>query len=168
MTYNQQYIHQEELIMEFVNGVQAIIIDRSMDDASMNNSNILLLQSEARWTSMDIRRLKEQLTPNQQLIILPDSTNVVVIRRGEEVAQEKPTNDLGAELRALTVEDIIDWHKKEATKHCDNTCRYWAMPFGANNHICGSCIRGWINKGKGTDNYEFRSDLSNVSEKKHE
>jgi hypothetical protein len=93
-TYNLRFIHQEDIIMEFVNGVQAIIIDRSMDDASMNNSNILLLQSEARWTSMDIRRLKEQLTPNQQLIILPDSTNVVVIRRGEEVAQEKRMKSL--------------------------------------------------------------------------
>ena len=98
--------------MEFVNGVlQAIIIDRSMDDASMNNSNILLLQSDRKWLSMDIQRLKEQLTPNQQLIILPDSTNVAVIRRGEEVAQRKPTKNLGDEIRALTVEDIINWHK---------------------------------------------------------
>ena len=79
--------------MDFVNGVRAIIIDRSTEDASKNNSTILLLQSEERWVSTDIRRLKEQLTPNQQLIILPDSTNVVPIRMGEVVAQEKHMNN---------------------------------------------------------------------------
>ena len=78
--------------MDFVNGVQAIIIDRSTGDSSTNNSTIFLLQSEEKWVSMDIRRLKEQLTPNQQLIILPDGTNVVPIRMGEVIAQEKPTN----------------------------------------------------------------------------
>ena len=78
--------------MDFANGVRAIIIDRSTGDASTNNSTILLLQSEERWVSTDIRRLKEQLTPNQQLIILPDGTNVVPIRMGEGIAQEKPTN----------------------------------------------------------------------------
>lgn len=79
--------------MDYVNGVRAIIIDRSTEGQSKNNSTILLLQSEERWGSMDIRRLKEQLTPNQQLIILPDGTNVVPILMGEAVAQEKPTND---------------------------------------------------------------------------
>ena len=79
--------------MDYVNGVRAIIIDRSTEDASTNNSTILLLQSEERWGSMDIRRLKDQLTPNQQLIILPDSTNVVPIRMGEVVVQDKPTNN---------------------------------------------------------------------------
>lgn len=78
--------------MDFVNGVQAIIIDRSTGDSSTNNSTIFLLQSEEKWVSMDICRLKEQLTPNQQLIILPDGTNVVPIRMGEVIAQEKPTN----------------------------------------------------------------------------
>ena len=79
--------------MDYVSGVQAIIMQESTAGQSSNNSTILLLQSETRWTSMDIRRLKEQLTPNQQLIILPDGTNVVPIRMGEAVAQEKPTND---------------------------------------------------------------------------
>lgn len=87
--------------MDYVNGTQAVIIDRSTEGPSTNNSTILVLQSEERWTSLDIHNLKRQLLPNQQLIVLPDGTNVVQIHQVEDQKQEEPTN-----ISAATI-DII-------------------------------------------------------------
>ena len=123
--------------MDYVNGVRAIIIDRSTEGQSKNNSTILLLQSEERWGSMDIRRLKDQLTPNQQLIILPDSTNVVPIRMGEVVVQEKPMND------------------SPRVEKCDSSCKFWSKPWSYDK--CRSCKRNLIIHYEGiTDNWEAK------------
>lgn len=123
--------------MDCVNGVQAIIMQESTADQSKSNSSILLLQSEKRWTSMDIQRLKEQLTQKQQLIVLPVGTNVVVCQQEDVKKQEELTNNL------------------PVTKECNSTCKFWTKPWTYNK--CVDCKRNALVLYKGiTDNWEAR------------
>ena len=110
--------------MDYVNGVQAIIMQESTEDQSKSNSSILLLQSEKRWTSMDIQNLKVQLTQKQQLIVLPVGTNVVVCQQEDVKKQEEPTND------------------SQKVKECDSSCKYWGKPWSY--YKCADCERNPI------------------------
>lgn len=87
--------------MGYASGTQVVIIDRSPEGQSTNNSIILVLQSEEKWTTLDIHNLKRQLLPNQQLIVLPDGTNVVQIHQAEDQKQEERTSITASALDAI-------------------------------------------------------------------